>query len=115
MTPHDRLARLTTEHARSRQRVAREEIGDLDPERRGDALERRDAAVRAPALELADEALAHAGGVRDLLQRPPPQEPDRPEPLADRHFRCLNRSFTQVKRAYAGRPGKPIGGVGGPL
>src|SRR5947209_20190239 len=53
MAPHDRLTCLAAEHARSRQRVAREEIGHLDPERRGDALERRDAAVRAPALELA--------------------------------------------------------------
>src|SRR5947209_19444004 len=38
MAPHDRLTCLTAEHARSRQRVAREEVRDVDPERCGDAL-----------------------------------------------------------------------------
>jgi hypothetical protein len=107
--PDDGLAGLAAQHARTRHAVGREEVRHFDAECRRDPLQRCDTRVRPTALDLADEALAHAGRVGDLPQRPPPEEPDRPQPLADGGFSRLNRPFTQVKRAYACRAEKDNG------
>ena len=97
--------RLATEHARSRRRAVRlEEVGDVDAERRRDPLERRDARVRAAALDLAEEALGETGAVGDGLQRRAAQAPDRPEPLADVYalgFSDLRVHRRKLKRHYS--------------
>src|SRR5205823_8745894 len=78
-------------------------------------LERGHARARTAALELADEALADAGRVGDVLQRAPAKEADRLEPLAevdraragrrrlDGGFSHLNLRFTEMKRPYGAR------------
>src|SRR6476646_3097352 len=51
MAPDEELARLPPEHAGARQAIGREEVGDVDPERRRELLQRGDARVRAAPLE----------------------------------------------------------------
>ena len=68
LTPRDVLPGSAPEYA-GLWRARGEEIGDGNAERGREPLERRDRRVRAPALELAHEALAQARRGGDLLQR----------------------------------------------
>jgi hypothetical protein len=69
--------------ARGGRTVAREDVRHLDPERRRDPLERRDADVRPAALDLAQEALAQARPLGHLAERLAPKLPDRAQAIPD--------------------------------
>ena len=104
--PKARFGRgLAPEHARPPRRPVRlEEIGDVDAERRRDPLQRRDARVRAPALDLAQEALGELGTLGDRLQGRPAEAPDRPKALTDVDalgFSDLRVHRRKLKRHYS--------------
>jgi hypothetical protein len=87
LAPEDPEARATAARrcrsTAARRTVRLEQVGDADAERVRDPAQRRDARARAPALDLAEEALADAGAVGDRLQRGAPEAPDVAEALAD--------------------------------
>src|SRR5437588_719101 len=66
--------------------VAAFELVDVPAELARDPAQGRDARARPPALDLAQEALADAGALRDRSQRGAPQSADVPQALADVHF-----------------------------
>jgi hypothetical protein len=82
VTPDQRAPRLAAEDARPLDAVGGDQVRDLDPERRREPLEGDDAGARTASLHLADEALADARRLGDLLQRAPAELPHRPQVFA---------------------------------
>src|SRR5439155_24683141 len=62
----ERLPLAAPQHRRAGRTVRLEEVGDRDPEPVGDPPQRRDAGARPAALDLAQEALAEPGPLRDF-------------------------------------------------
>src|SRR5438105_208144 len=70
---------VAAEHARPRRPARLEQVRDAHAERARDPAQGGDARARPPALDLAQEALADAGALRDRSQRGAPQSADVPQ------------------------------------
>ena len=77
---------IATENLGLRRPARIEQVGDADAEGTGDTPQGRDARARAPALDLAQEALADPGALGDRSKRRAPKAPNVPQSLADVDF-----------------------------
>ena len=82
----ERRTIVSSEHLGPRRPARVEQVGDAHAEGTGDPSERRDARARAAALDLAQEALADAGALRDRPERRAPEAANVPQSLADVDF-----------------------------
>ena len=81
--PFEQLPFLAAQDTRPDLRLPREQVRDLDPDRRRQPLQGRHARARATPLEPADEALAYTRRLSHVPQGQPTQHPDRTQPLAE--------------------------------